>query len=43
MIIADDYFGSNRNRGVKQMYFDVIIADDYFGSNRNLLSFRFLL
>ena len=34
-IIADDYFGSNRNKGRALDYFKDIIADDYFGSNRN--------
>ena len=35
MIIADDYFGSNRNLIVNIVCFLSIIADDYFGSNRN--------
>ena len=34
-IIADDYFGSNRNRTRFYKTFKAIIADDYFGSNRN--------
>ena len=35
MIIADDYFGSNRNTVLVKYKPVLIIADDYFGSNRN--------
>ncbi len=34
-IIADDYFGSNRNVPNRLVWSNWIIADDYFGSNRN--------
>ena len=37
-IIADDYFGSNRNQNDIKEIFEEIIADDYFGSNRNFPS-----
>ena len=35
LIIADDYFGSNRNVCSAITFIKAIIADDYFGSNRN--------
>ena len=36
-IIADNYFGSNRNSLQQQKICLCIIADNYFGSNRNPL------
>ena len=36
VIIADNYFGSNRNSGSILNIFSAIIADNYFGSNRNV-------
>ena len=34
-IIADNYFGSNRNPRDSYQIAREIIADNYFGSNRN--------
>ena len=36
LIIADDYFASNRNFIYIGIWLCNIIADDYFASNRNL-------
>ena len=35
IIIADNYFGSNRNLTAKESVTRHIIADNYFGSNHN--------
>ena len=35
LIVADNYFASNRNRNNRQDRLFWIVADNYFASNRN--------